>query len=54
MKDFHIKPDTLKLIEEKVRKILEYMGIEEKFLNITPMDYVLRSRMGPHKIAKLL
>jgi hypothetical protein len=27
-----IKPDTLKLIEEKVRKGLEYMGTEEKNL----------------------
>jgi hypothetical protein len=26
IKDFHIKPDTLKLIEEKVGKSLEHMG----------------------------
>jgi hypothetical protein len=35
IKDLHIKPDTLKLIEEKVRKSLEYMGTGEKFLNRT-------------------
>jgi hypothetical protein len=33
IKDLHIKPDTLKLIEEKVGKSLEHMGIGEKFLN---------------------
>jgi hypothetical protein len=26
IEDLHIKPDTLKLIEEKVGKILEHMG----------------------------
>jgi hypothetical protein len=33
----HIKPETLKLIEEKVGKTLEHMGTGEKFLNRTPM-----------------
>jgi hypothetical protein len=33
IKDLHIKPDTLKLIEEKVGKSLEHMGTREKFLN---------------------
>jgi hypothetical protein len=58
IKDLHIKPDTLKLTEEKLGKTLEHMGTGEKFLNISPkMAYALRSRinkMGPHKIAKLL
>jgi hypothetical protein len=35
IKEVHIKPETLKLIEEKVRKSLEEMGTEEKFLNRT-------------------
>ena len=26
IKDIHIKPDTLKLIEEKVQKVIQYMG----------------------------
>jgi hypothetical protein len=30
IKDLHIKPETLKLIEEKVRKSLEDMGTGEK------------------------
>ena len=37
IKELHIKPDTLKLIEEKVRKSLKHMGTGEKFLNRTPM-----------------
>jgi hypothetical protein len=32
IKDLHIKLDTLKLIQEKVRKTLEHMGIGEIFL----------------------
>jgi hypothetical protein len=40
-----IKPDTLKLIEEKVRKSLKYLGIGGNFLNRTPMIYALRSRI---------
>jgi hypothetical protein len=35
IKDLHIKPDTLKLIEEKVGKNLECTGTGEKFLNRT-------------------
>jgi hypothetical protein len=31
--EFDIKPETLKLIEEKLGKSFEYMGTEEKFLN---------------------
>jgi hypothetical protein len=37
IKDLHIKPDTLKLIEEKVGKSLEHMGIGENFLDRTPI-----------------
>jgi hypothetical protein len=35
IKDIHIKPDTLKLIEKKVGKSLEHMGTGENFLNRT-------------------
>ena len=35
IKELHIKPETLKLIEEKVGKTLEDMGTGEKFLNRT-------------------
>ena len=43
VQDLHIKPDTLKLIEEKLGKSLEYMGGGENFLNRIPMAYALRS-----------
>jgi len=45
IKDLHIKPNTLKLIEEKVGKTLEHIGTGEIFLNKTPMTYALRSRI---------
>jgi hypothetical protein len=56
IKDLHIKPDTLNLIEEKVGKSLKGIGTGGSFLNRTPTAYALRSRIdkGPHKIAKLL
>jgi hypothetical protein len=37
IKELHIKPETLKLIEEKVGKRLEDMGTGGKFLNRTAM-----------------
>ena len=43
IKDLHIKPNTLNLIEEKVGKSLEHIGTKERFLNRTPMVYALRS-----------
>jgi hypothetical protein len=43
IKDLHIKPETLKLIEEKVGKSLEHMSTGEKFLNRTPVEYAPRS-----------
>ena len=43
MKNLHIKPDTLILIDEKVGKSFEHMVTGENFLNRIPMAYVLRS-----------
>ena len=45
IKDLHIKPETPKLIEEKVGKSLEDMGTGEKFLNRTAMACAIRSTM---------
>jgi hypothetical protein len=42
IKELHIKPETVKLIEEKVGKSLEDMGTEEKFLNRKAMTYAVR------------
>jgi hypothetical protein len=46
IKDLHIKPDTLKLTEDKVGKRHEHKGTGEKLLNRTPMEYALRSRIN--------
>jgi hypothetical protein len=45
IKDRHIKPDMMNLIEEKVGKNLKYIGTGEDFLNRTPIAYALRSRI---------
>ena len=45
IKELHIKSETLKLIEEKVGKILEDMGTGEQFLNRTAMAFAVRSRI---------
>jgi hypothetical protein len=45
IKELHIKPETLKLIEEKVRKSLELMSTGETFLNRTAMASAVRSRI---------
>jgi hypothetical protein len=53
IKEFHIKADTLKLIEEKVGKSLEDMGTGEKFLNTTAMACAVRSRTDKWDLMKL-
>ena len=53
IKDLHIKPDTLKLIEEKVGKSLKHMGTGEIFLNRTLVAYALRSRIDKWDLIKL-
>jgi hypothetical protein len=45
IKELHIKPQTLKLIEEKVGKSLEDMGTGEMFLNGTSMACAVRLRI---------
>jgi hypothetical protein len=52
IKDLYIKPDTLKLLEEKVGKSLEHMGTEENFLNRTPMAFALRSSIDKWDLIK--
>jgi hypothetical protein len=37
IKELHIKPETLELIEEKVGESLKDIGTREKFLNRTAM-----------------
>jgi hypothetical protein len=53
IKELHIKPETLKLIEEKVGKSFEDMGTGEKFLNRTAMACAVRSRIDKWDLIKL-
>ena len=53
IKDLHIKPDTLKLIEEKVWKSLKYMVTGEILLNRTPMACAVRSKFNKWDLIKL-
>jgi hypothetical protein len=53
IKDLHIRPETLKLIEENVGKSLEDMGTREKFLNRTAMACVVRWRIDKWDLIKL-
>ena len=52
IKDHHIKPDILNLIEEKVGKNLEPMGKGENFLNI-PIAYAQRSKIDKWDLINL-
>ena len=45
IKDLHIKPDTLKLVDKKVEENLENIGTGEIFLNRTPMACTLSSNI---------
>jgi hypothetical protein len=53
IKELHIKPETLKLIEKKVWKSLEDMHIGEKFLNRTAMACFVRWRIDKRDLIKL-
>ena len=53
IKELHIKPETLKLMEEKVGKSLEDIDTEEKFLNRTAMACAVRSRIDKWDLIKL-
>jgi hypothetical protein len=53
IKEFHIKPETLKLIEEKVGKSLDDMGTGEKFQNRTAMACAVRLRIHKWDLIKL-
>ena len=53
IKDLHIKPDTLKLIEKKVVKSFKHMGTRENFLNKTPIAYAVISRIDKWDLIKL-
>jgi hypothetical protein len=54
IKELHIKPETLKLIEEKVGKTLKDAGTGEKFLNRTAKACAVRSRIDTWDLIKLV
>jgi hypothetical protein len=53
IKELHINPETLKLMEEKVGKSFENVGPREKFLNRKPMACAVRLRMDKWDLIKL-
>jgi hypothetical protein len=53
IKELHIKPETVKLIEKKVGKSLEDMCTVEKFLNRTVMALAVRSGINKWNLIKL-
>ena len=53
IKDLNIKPDTLNLTEEKVRKSLELIGTGGYFLNRAPMAHAQRSSIDKWDPMKL-
>jgi predicted nucleic acid-binding Zn ribbon protein len=44
IKDLKIRPEILKLVQERVGNTLEHLGISDKFLNSTLMGQQLRER----------
>ena len=52
IKELHIKPETLKFIEQKVWKSLEDMGTGEKFQIRTAMACAVRSRINKWDLIK--
>jgi hypothetical protein len=53
IKDLHIKPDTVNLLEEKLGRNLEHFGTGEKFVKRTPMAQALRSSTEKWELIKL-
>ena len=53
IKNLHIKPDKLKLIEKTLGKSLEHIDTGENFPNRTPIAYALKSRIDKWDLIKL-
>jgi hypothetical protein len=53
IKDLNIRPETLKLVQEKAGNNLEVTGIGKDFLNRTPAAQQLRERMDKWDFIKL-
>jgi hypothetical protein len=46
IKDLNVRPETLKLVQERAWNTLEVIGISKDFLNRTPAAQQLRERMN--------
>jgi hypothetical protein len=46
IKDLNIRPETLKLVQERAGNTVEVIGIGKDFLNRTPAAQQLRERMN--------
>jgi hypothetical protein len=53
LKDLNITPKTLKLVQERAGNTLEHIGINNNFLNRTPMIWQLRERTDKWDYMKL-
>jgi hypothetical protein len=53
IKDLNIRPETLKLAQERAGNTLEIIGIGKDFLNRTPAAQKLRERMDKRDYIKL-
>jgi hypothetical protein len=53
IKELHIKPETLKLRQEKVGESLKDMGTGDNFMNRTAMASAVRSRIDKWDLIKL-
>jgi hypothetical protein len=53
IKDLNIRPQTLKLIQERIGNTLELVGIDKNFLNETPAAQQLRDSIDKWDLIKL-
>jgi hypothetical protein len=53
IKDFNIRPETLKLLQERAGNTLEVIGIGKDFLNRTSAAQQLREKMDKWDFIKL-
>jgi hypothetical protein len=54
IKDLNIRPETVKVVQERVGNTLEAIGIGKDFLSRTPAAKRKDGQMGLHEIKKLL
>jgi hypothetical protein len=45
IKDLHLRPETFKLLQERIENTLLYIGISNNFLNKTPLSLEIKARL---------